>query len=647
MDVRKVGARNYSKHPSTRLSLFSGAFNEGLPFSVEEDAFLKNQRLIDCLSDPTWTKVAWNIGFDQQVIVNSLGIDSPAEQWLDAMALVLSLGLPASLDKCGEAMGLEEDERKYRDGRRLITLFSQPHRGERHDKHSHPDQWTKWVTYGLGDVMSMRLIINKLRPYLSETFTLEEHQLFQLDGKLNRVGVPIDLDHCKSVVELNQEFTAARLREGKEITGLENPKSPQQLKAWLAEQDVHVEDMRANTLTNLLKTGGLTAPVRDAVQIRLDLSRSSVAKFQQLLLKTDPMTSRLYDIVQYYGAHTGRWAGRGVQLHNLPRGNIPGDTPDEVLRQMQGLWVLISMGDWRTISALYGNVAKVLSSTIRPTICAEPGKTLVVSDFSSIETAVIAWLAGGGRLLDLFHAGLDPYKDFASELLRIPYDAVSKKDRAYAKPAVLGAVFGLGAKGYQGYAAQFGQAVEMGEAQRIIDTFRNTYPEIPQFWKDLKSAAHGVLRGHAGLRLPAGPHVTFYKEDERFLFAELPSGRSLAYPVPRLTEEETQWGMREQLSYMTEKEYQWVRTATHPGKLAENVTQAVARDLLANSLRVLDQHDYETVLHVHDEVVVHVDQDQAEDDMENIEFLMKQSPAWARDIPIGTDAFITERYIKL
>jgi DNA polymerase len=405
--------------------------------------------------------------------------------------------------------------------------------------------------------------------------------------------------------------------------------------------------MRASTLDNLLEDKTLLAPVRDAIQIRLDLSRSSVAKFDQLLGKTDPTTSRLYDTTQYYGARTGRWAGRGVQLHNLPRGMIFGNTPDEVLNQMKALWTLISLGDWRMIAQLYGNVGKVLSSTVRPTLCAEPGKVFVVSDFSSIETAVIAWLAGCERLLQLFHDGRDPYKDFASELLGIPYDVVSKKDRNYAKPAVLGAVFMLGAKGYQAYAQQFGQSVELSEATRIIDKFRSIYPEIPRFWEDLKSACHHVVKGHAGLRLLAGDHITFHKKDEKFLFAELPSGRSLAYPLPTVSTEETEWGQREQFSYMAEKEFAWVRTYSHPGKLAENVTQAVARDLLANSLIRLDQYGYEVVLHVHDEVVVQVDAAQARVCKDAIETFMQQNPRWAKDIPVGTEAFITPRYIKL
>jgi DNA polymerase len=647
-NLPKVGSWNYSRHPSTALSLFSGAFDDGIPFVLDEDQFAKATHIHDALADPEITKVAWNAPFDWQIVTNSLGIESPQHQWLDAMCLAASCGLPLALEKCGAAVGLDEDDRKHRDGRRLINLFSKPGpKGVRRDRHSHPDDWAKWVAYGMQDVISMRVILDRLAPYLKYTFTAQEYAVYLADQRINRMGVPLDLEHCHNAVSLYAEYTKLRLEEGRQITGLENPKAPAQLHGWLKSHGIQIDNMRAETLRNLLEDKTLLAPIRDAIQIRLELSRSSVAKFEQMLGKAEPGSGRLYDFAQYYGAHTGRWAGRGVQLHNLPRGDLKGDTPEEILNQQEAIRWFVSSGDYQSLRFMYGDVGAAISATVRSTLAAPEGQTYVVSDYSGVETATIAWLAGCERLLNMFRTGRDPYKDFASVLSGQPYDLITKAERNYAKPATLGCVFMLGAQGYQNYAQTFGQEVAFDEAKRIVDTFRATYPEIPAFWEQLKHAMTTVMKGHAGMRMPAGDHITFYKEDDRFLFAELPSGRSLAYPVPRLSMEETQWGRREQFSYMAYKDYQWMRVTSHPGKLAENMTQAVARDLLARALVMTTTVGLESVLHVHDEIVVLADEDQAESTQQTLEQLMTVVPSWAQGLPIGVDSFIANRYVKL
>lgn len=647
-NLKAIGSWNYSRHSSTTLSLFTGVFNDGLPFVLDEAEFAKADHLHDALADPDIVKVAWNAPFDWQIIVNTLGLSSPQSQWLDAMCLAASCSLPLALEKCGAAMGLDDDDRKHRDGRRLINIFSKPGpKGVRHDRHSHPEDWAKWVAYGLQDTLTMRTIIERLKPYVRRTFTSEEYSIYLADQRINRTGVPIDLEHCHNAIDLYREYTTLRMEQGRQITGLDNPKAPAQLHGWLKQHGVELDNMRAETLRNLLRDTALLAPVRDAINIRLELSRSSTAKFEQMLGKTDPDTGLLYDTVQYYAAHTGRWGGRGVQLQNLPRGVLKGDTPAEMLNQQEAIRWFVSAGDHQSLSFMYGDVGSALASTVRSTVAAPEGKTFVVSDYAGIETATIAWLAGCERLLNMFRTGRDPYKDFASVLSGRSYDLITKAERAYAKPATLGCVFMLGAQGYQNYAQMFGQEVSFGEAKRIVDTFRATYPEIPVFWEQLRHAMAAVMKGHSGMRMQAGEHITFYKDDDRFLFAELPSGRSLAYPVPRLTMEDTEWGSREQFSYMAYKDFKWVRVSSHPGKLAENMTQAVARDLLARALVMTTTVGMDVVLHVHDEIVVMCDEDQAGSTEQTLEQLMTVVPAWSTGLPIAVESFTANRYVKL
>ena len=641
LDLRKVGKINYCKHPTTDLSIFAGAYGDGLPFVTEHI----NDKLRAKLEDPKILKVSWNIGFDQCILQRTLGINTPANQWLDAMALAASLSLPLALDKCCDAMGLDEDDRKYADGRRLIQLFSRPHSGKRNDKHSHPDDWQSWLTYGMQDVLSMRMIIDLLRPYLRHTFTANELNIFRTDWAINHRGVPIDLEYCRNVIEINNEFTTKRYAQGQKLTGLDNPTSPPQLKAWLKEQGHEVENLRKENILPMSKDPAIPPHIREALAIRLELGKTSVAKFQGFLDRTDPDTGRLLDVLQYYGAHTGRWAGRGVQLHNLPQGVLRGGV-DQVLAELSAIMQLVEAGDYATLRMLYGNLGMALSSTIRGTIKAPDGKLLCCVDYSSIETAVIAWLSGCSRLLELFAKGLDPYKDFASILFDKPYDAITKSERNFAKPAVLGAVFGLGATGYMNYARNFGQEVDEAQAQHIITTFRDTYYEVRRWHFQLREACENAMQGLPGFDHDAGPHVQFHRDDDRFLFLRLPSGRSLAYPVAELKEEETQWGRRNQFTYCTLQDYQWMRVKSHPGKLAENVTQAVARDLLADALVALENEGYNTILHVHDEIVTLVDTHAARSEQDRIERIMTQRPAWGKDIPIEVEGFLTPRYIK-
>jgi DNA polymerase len=648
VNLQVVGAWNYTRHPSTFVTLFAGAFGGKIPFLLEDDI---PSVILDRLNDPAYMKISWNIGFDREVLEQVFGLHSPVEQWTDAMMLAYTLALPPSLEKCGLAVGLDEDERKLADGKRLIQLFAKPNRqGKRNDKISHPEDWAKWRAYGIQDVETMRTLCKWMRPYLRFTHTPAEREAFITDQYINMSGVPIDMEHCRNVTELYENYKAIRVEHSRAITGLDNPTSVPQLKRWLAEQGIHLPNMQKGTVKGAIDEGIVTGDIAEACRVRLEVGKSSVAKFQQLYDKTDPHTGLLHYTLQFYGAHTGRWAGRGAQLHNLPQGCVKGETVEAIAAEFDDiLFPLISAGDHEMIAMMYENVGEALASTLRPTITAPPGYEFLVVDYSSVETAVIAWLSGCSRLLDLMHGGGDPYKDFATEMFGIHYDSVTKSQRNFCKPAVLGAVFGLGWKGYQNYASGFGQVVDEAVAEDTINTFRHTYHEVKSFWYTLKRGYEAVINGTTSLVV--GDKVQWHKLDNNFLFSKLPSGRSLAYPYPQLNEVPAPWDENKtvnEFSYMIEhrESRQWIRHGTHPGKVAENQTQAVARDLLAEGLSNARAHGFNTVLHVHDEVIALVPKNHSELNLQSLTAVLTQHPKWASGMPLKADGYTCQRYIK-
>ena len=645
VDLKVVGATNYFAHPSTIVRLCAYVVDNQPMVPVLEREEM-GDGLLELLQDPNYLKIAWNSSFDHAALQSHYKTKLDYHQWFDAMALAGACSLPLSLGQCGDALGLVEDDRKMRDGTRLIRLFSMPNaKGKMNDMNSHFDDWVKWKQYAGQDVATMRVIYNRLRKYEKYVMPSTERQVWRVSEHINRVGVPVDLDLCRDVITLNDAHRKQRQQRGRAITKLDNPASVQQLAAWFKYHGIDLPDMRAGTLREAIASKKLIGQFAEAAQIRLDLSRSSVAKFQQILNRACAHTGRLYDTMQYYGAHTGRWAGRGAQLHNLPRGILKGDTAEEMVAEVDHIIGMVQRGEIENIEFLYSSVSEVLSSLVRPTVLAPPGQLLVVADYSSIETAVIAWLAGCTELLEVFEQGRDPYRNFAAVLLDTKEDAVTKGERNYAKPAMLGAVFGLSAGGYINYARQFGQEVDQTEAQKIIDTFRKTYPEIPKFWHSLREAAFDAMIDQPGSEpQEAGKHIQFHRVDKHHLFAKLPSGRDLMYPFAKV---ETGHGGWEQLTYYTLKDHAWVKTATHPGKLAENMTQAVARDLLAHGLSQAVFDGFEIPLHIHDEIVALVPENDDYHTLNRLIEVMTERPDWGADIPVSADGFTTTRYLKL
>ena len=478
--------------------------------------------------------------------------------------------------------------------------------------------------------------------HLTKLRTLPEHEwdLWHLDQRINARGLPVDLTLVRQAMAVDARNRTRSTDAVRDRTGVANPNSRAQLLTWLRSQEITPADLTAGTVKDLLTDDDLPAPVREVLENRQQLAASSTAKYEALARATGT-DRRIRGTLRFNGARTGRWSGQLFQPQNLARGNL---SPLDVTTAR----ALVREGDFELLDLLYDDHSKLLASLLRSTIVAPPGKQLVVADLSSIESVVLAWLAESSYLLDLFRNGRDPYIDFATRLFNIPYDQVTKKQRNLCKPATLGGGFGLGGPGLQRYAAGFGLVLDSKEAAKQIQTFREAYPDIPALWQRLTQAtfgavAHPALPGSPGKVRSAGR--CRWRVGRGYLWAELPSRRFLAYREPRVSVAQTQWGEREQLSYLA-REGKSLRINTFHGKLVENITQAIARDILASGIRhACADPGLEVILHVHDEIVCLADQDDT-GALDRLLGYMTAVPDWAEGLPLKAAGWVGAFYRK-
>lgn len=454
------------------------------------------------------------------------------------------------------------------------------------------------------------------------TMTANEWAVWRLDQKINRVGLPIDLVFVDSAIAIDTENRARLTARAAALMGVDNPNSRDQFVEWLAGEDVNVDTLRKADVAEL-RAGELAPNVREALEIRAELSKTSIKKYYTLRAATGT-DGRLRGCFQFNGAaRTGRWAGRIFQPQNLPSGSI---APKwiHVAREV------IASGDYEFAAAMYPNVADLLSSGIRTAVAAPKGKKLVVADLASIETVMIAWAARCPALLAVFREGRDAYKEYATRLFGVPYDKVTPAQRKYSKPPVLGCGYMLGAKGLVAYAKGYGVTMGEDEAKAAVDAYRTAYPEVVRFWYAVDRAMKTAIES-PGQVFKVG--VFKLKKDGDFLLLKLPSGRCLGYYKPEI-DPDGRFGP--EITYMgTELGSRWTRLSTHPGKITENIIQAIARDLLAEGLINADADPgLEVVGHVHDEILALADEN---DDTATDRLIaaMCRLPAWAADAPVG------------
>lgn len=679
VDLTEVGLHRYLTHPSTQVILCGYVFGES-KVQVWQPHLKPNipSDLEDALNDFSVVKHAWNAGMEQLASKYILGIDVPTCEWRDEMVHARYLSCPGALADVSEIMGLKEDQAKSKEGKRLIELFCMPQiqgGGEGlfgaiptsfFDWNTHPQDWELFVDYVKLDVVAERAIGRKMRKYPLPEW---EQKMWEIDQRINTRGLNCDIEVAQGAKYI-ANIEAAHLKEKlKILTGMDNPNSNEQMLNWLRTEGGYTFSSLGKPFVKRAMEGEceLTDAAREALEIRKMTSKTSVNKFDAIL-KNVGSDGRLRHQFSFMGApRTGRWSGRGlsggsgVQLQNLSK-------PSKAVEKNMDLALdLIRAKDYEGIVKNFGQPLEVASSVVRGAFRAEEGKTLLICDLNAIEARVLFWLSRCSAGLNVFRNNLDPYLDFATELygdtyenLLAEYEAGDKTKRTHSKPGVLGCGYQLGGgeekildngdkvkTGLLGYSLALGIEMTQEEADLAVKAYRRKYKEVPEYWKALEEASLGVIRGH-------GPQtvgqVTFDCIGKSMMRVLLPSGRYLHYIKPEIEKMEMTYDgrtfIKDVVSYMglEQQTRQWHRQHTRGGHLTENICQAVARDILANGIMLAEEKGMDVVAHVHDEVVVEVDE--AVFSVEDLRQAMIALPNWAEGLPLDASGFSSKYYRK-
>lgn len=661
LDLRLVGGSRYARHPSTEVLMLSVLTStEELIQWVPAEGERCPERMLALLLDPTTQKFAWNARFELDIFRHVLGYECPLDEWKCVMVMAGSQALPMSLDKAGEVVGLPEEKQKISDGKRLIKKFSVPRKPTKKDKSTRrapedaPKDWERYKEYNRGDVITERAILQKIRRW-----DLPEHEwhLWRIDQKINNTGVPVNRRMVENAVQIYRDIYDSRILRMKSITELDNPNSPSQLLGWLQDRGYPWFDLKKGHVEDAIKRAGeygFDREVYEVLVMRSEISRTSVKKYQALLDATDD-DDRLRGCLQFAGAgRTLRWAGRRFQPQNLAR-------PTKEYEHRIHYAARLVEGSWAwAIEQVHDTPMDLLASCIRSAVQASPGHELQDADLNAIENRVLGWVSGCEKILGVFREGKCPYLSFATymydqdyETLKQEYSAGDKTKRTVAKPAVLGAGYMLsGGKevenfktgeiektGLWGYAASMGIEMSQEQAMYSVNTFRETFTEVVQTWWALDKAARGVI--HDGR--PRRVNKVVFDRSGPYMRIRLPSGRYLHYLRPKLLNRKTPWGeMRLQITYegIDQTTQKWCRISTHPGKIMENIVQAISRDLLANAIQLAhDKYGLEIILHVHDQIVTLAPEEESQDTLRKLNECLETRPSWASDLPLKSEGF--------
>ena len=585
--------------------------------------------IIEALQDPNVEKVAHNSPFERMAYKRQFAFYQPPEQWTDTMILAAMNGLPMSLEALGEALDLPQQ--KLKEGKQLINYFCKPCKPTlsnggrtRNLPHHAPEKWERFMEYATFDIISMRDAHKRLMRYPVTEF---EREIWALDARINERGVLIDTELAEAAVAVDEAFTAEHSKEMQRLTGLDNPNSVAQLKEWLETVGVSVDSLNKATVKDL-KTSVPDPTTRRVLELRQLLGKTSTKKYQAMLTMTCE-DNRVRGLTQYYGAgRTGRWAGRGIQLQNLPQNHL--DDIDKVRE-------IVRARDLESLEICFDNVPDVLSQLIRTALIAKPGHTFLVSDYAAIEARVIAYLAGEQWRMDVFAQGGDIYCSSASQMFKVPVEkhGVNGHLRQKGKIAELACGYGGGVGALKAFGADKMGLTE-DEMQQIVTQWRAASPTIPKFWRDTENAAKSALESPGrSFSLPCG--VT-YLRDADALRCKLPSGRILTYWGARLDNDGNICFMGQ--NQTTRK---WEKTDTWGGKLVENIVQAYARDCLAVAMLRLDEAGYAITFHVHDEIIAEAPKGSRWEDMAEI---MGRPIDWAPGLLLRGDGYETTFYMK-
>ncbi len=588
------------------------------------------------LTDPTVVKTAYNATFERICIGKWLGVEGRLDpaQWRCTMVRAARMGLPLSLAQCGEALRLENG--KMSEGRALIRYFSVPfkqsHDGERtfarHFPNDSIDRWELFKKYNIRDVEVEQAILAKVRRLEVPEF---DDRLYIVDQRINDRGVMIDRQMVDNAARFDEEYKAELLEEAKALTGMDNPNSPAQIKAYIAKNTgIALDSLNRKNLDDYEERFKFWPKVQRVLAQSRELGKTSNKKYTAIQ-ECVCADGRVHGLLQFYGAaRTGRWAGRLVQLQNLPQNH---------LESLDDARYLVRQGDLEEFEMNYGNVTQVLSELIRTAFIAKPGCTFHVCDFSAIEARVIAWIAGETWVLDAFRQGHDIYCETASKMFGVPVEkhGLNGHLRQKGKIAVLGLGYGGGPAALEAMGgAKMGLSQE--EEKEIVAKWRNSNKHITSLWQTVEKAALAAINTGREIVIHKGIVVS-YKWG--CLLITLPSGRTICYPRAKVGEEEGHDSIEYEGVNQTTKKWGTVRT--YGGKLVENIVQATARDILGEVLLRAEAKGLDVVFHIHDEIIVEAQPGQT---LKEVEALFSEPISWCNDLPLKGAGYSTSYYLK-
>lgn len=630
--LAKCGVYRYSSHPDFEVLLF-GYSADGGPVHVVD--FTAGEKLPDdvlsALTDTSVTKWAFNAQFERVCLSRYLGF--PIGQYLDpaswkcTMVWSATLGLPLSLEGVGAVLGLEKQ--KLKEGKDLIRYFCTPTKSRdvrliRHYPSDDPEKWERFKAYNLRDVETEMSIQQKLSKFpVPESEWVNYH----LDQEINDRGIMLDMMMVRQAIRCNEQYKKTHMEQARELTGLENPNSPAQLKAWLSEKGINADSLSKAAVADLL--GQADGEVELALSLRQELAKSSVKKYtaMETVVCSD---NRARGLIQFYGANrTGRYAGRLVQVQNLPQNHLP---------DLEAARGLVRDGQFDTVELFYESVPVVLSELIRTAFIPKDGCRFYVADFSAIEARVIAWLAGENWRQKVFANGGDIYCASASQMFHVPVEkhGVNSHLRQKGKIAELALGYG-GSVGALKAMGALNYGLTEDELKPLVDAWRRANPNIVQLWWDVDRAAAACVKEHS----ETTTHGIRFRYKSGMMFIYLPSGRKLVYVKPKMglnrfgNESVTYEGIGEQKK--------WLRLESYGPKFVENIVQGTARDILAEAMLRLNAAGYKIVMHVHDEAVIEAPPNTS---LEDICTVMGQTPSWANRLLLRADGYICDFYKK-
>ena len=641
VDIAKTGAYRYCQDENFEILLFAYAFDDD-PVQIIDLANGEElpEYVKEAIINPEVLKTAFNANFERNALSNSMCYEMPPFQWDCTMIRALRLGLPGSLDMVGKALKFPEDKQKMKEGKALIQYFCKPCKptkangGRTRNLPEHaPEKWELFKEYCKQDVEVER----EIRKKLSQFSVLDsEKELWDLDQEINDRGVAVDLTLIEHAIECDKQFTEKNKKKAIALTGLDNPNSPTQIKAWVGEKLGHeVTSLTKDSIPELIKEAEElgTNEVIEMLKLRQLMGKTSVKKYQAMK-EARCADGRVHGLLQFYGANrTGRWAGRLVQVQNLPQNHLEDlDDARNFLRN----------GDFEEIELLYDSVSDTLSQLIRTAFIPSKGNLFMVADFSAIEARVIAWMAKEQWRMDVFKDGGDIYCASASKMFGVPVVKHGVNGHLRQKGKIAELALGYGGAGGAIRAFDKAGSIPDEELPKLVSDWRKASPNIVNLWWDVDKAAKKAITDRITVNL-SKYHLKFIY-NPGVLFIELPSGRRLSYIRPKIESGRFEGSMVITYEGMEQTKHTWTRLETYGPKLVENIVQATARDCLGITMQRITAKGYDIVFHVHDELILDVPKGFGS--LEEVNATFGEPIPWAPGLLLNADGYTCDYYMK-